>query len=235
MKRFTPVSQLTKITALATVLSAGLLVACSEDSGPNSEADKPVAADAVGNAEVSAAAPVLPTAPVEAAAIEAATVDPLIAFTEVDELAATVANINHETREVTLLTDSGEVTFVVSDEVRNLDQVSAGDAVLAEYTDQLTLALVHAEQLEAEDAFMELAARAEEGSLPGLVAGSVEVRVFMIDAIDLDANTFKLRNAEGVVRQFNAQNPENLKLADVGDALVVTHSTSLAVGVVPAE
>ncbi|MDO3384781.1 hypothetical protein QWI17_02895 [Gilvimarinus sp. SDUM040013] len=216
------------MSSLMAVLVLG--TACAEESETKAEAPaaEPVATQA---------AAVVPAPATEQMHSEAPAAEqkPFVVFTEVDEVTATVIAINHETREVTLAGESGELSFVVGEEVRNLDQVNAGDTVVAEYMDQLSIEIVDGEGLEAEDAFVELAARAKEGDLPGIVTESVEVHVFMVEAIDMEDNTFKLRNADGVVRQFTAQNPENLKSANVGDALIATHSTAMAVGVVHAE
>jgi len=50
-----------------------------------------------------------------------------------------------------------------------------------------------------------------------------------VEAIDIEANTFKLKWPEGAVKEYVARDPENLKKADVGDLVVVTYTEALAV------
>ena len=56
------------------------------------------------------------------------------------------------------------------------------------------------------------------------------------EAIDhyLEANTFKLRDAEGEVGEFTARDPANLAKAAIGDAVVVTTTEAMAIEVIKA-
>ncbi len=55
-------------------------------------------------------------------------------------LTALVEAINHETREVTLRGPEGNsVSFVASEEARNLGQVAVGDTVMVEYTQSMSI------------------------------------------------------------------------------------------------
>ena len=54
-------------------------------------------------------------------------------------MVATVDAIDHETREVTLSGEGGTVTFTASDDVRNLAQVEAGDRVIAEVSEEISI------------------------------------------------------------------------------------------------
>ena len=47
----------------------------------------------------------------------------------------------------------------------------------------------------------------------------------------LEANTFKLKGPEGNVNEFTARSPENLKLAKVGDIVVITITSAIALAV----
>jgi len=49
----------------------------------------------------------------------------------------------------------------------------------------------------------------------------------IVEAIDLENNTFKLKFPDDKVQEFTAENPENLKLASVGDLVVITINQSL--------
>ncbi len=53
-------------------------------------------------------------------------------------VSAVVEAIDHETRVVTVRkADGEELTFTVSEEARNLDQVSVGDVLIAEYVESI--------------------------------------------------------------------------------------------------
>jgi hypothetical protein len=58
-----------------------------------------------------------------------------------------------------------------------------------------------------------------------------------VEEINVDANTFKLKGPDGVVTEYVARNPENLKRSKVGDLVVVTETTAMAITVekAPAE
>jgi hypothetical protein len=59
----------------------------------------------------------------------------------------------------------------------------------------------------------------------------------IVEDINIEANTFKLRWPEGEIMEYEAQDPENLKKADVGDLVVVTYTQAIALYMneVPAE
>ena len=79
-----------------------------------------------------AAAPAPAPAPAPAAAPRGETVVATV------EVTATVTAINHATREVTLKKDDGtEVTFVASEDVKNLPQVKVGDVLHVVYAEAL--------------------------------------------------------------------------------------------------
>ena len=69
-----------------------------------------------------------------------ATDKPSMSTSETVTITALVEAINHETREVTLRGPEGNtVSFVASEEARNLDQVEAGDIVMAEYVQSMSI------------------------------------------------------------------------------------------------
>lgn len=147
---------------------------------------------------------------------------PSVSASRMVEASASVAAINHETREVTLSTEAGEsVSFAAGDNVRNLDQVAVGDVVTMTVLEEISLSLVHPDQpMAAAEGGMEAVASAAEGDKPGVVMADVEVVTATVEAIDLEAGTFSLKGPEGNVMEFEARNPENLKKASVGDLVV---------------
>jgi hypothetical protein len=143
---------------------------------------------------------------------------------------ASVEAINHETREVKLKRSDGEIIeFVASEEARNLDQVSVGDIVTAEYVESLSIEVMANEGHEPDAGEMQALARTEKGEMPGVAAIDVQVATATVEDINIEANTFKLRGPDGSVDEYVARNPENLKRAKVGDLVVFTAATSVTI------
>jgi len=65
--------------------------------------------------------------------------------------------------------------------------------------------------------------------MPGMTAMDTTIVTATVEAIDIEANTFKLKWPEGIVKEYVARDPENLKKADVGDLVVVTYTEAIAV------
>lgn len=146
-------------------------------------------------------------------------------------MSATVASIDHDTREVTLEGPQGDtVTFTASEDVRNLDQVDVGDTVLAELYEEVTIEVFdNPEGIAPGAGEFTAAGRAEPGQKPGGGVMDTLVITAVVEAIDLEANTFQLRGPEGNIREFTARDPENLRRAAVGDLVVIT--VTQAVGI----
>ena len=146
--------------------------------------------------------------------------------------AAVVTAINKETRVVTLQQDDGEeITFTASDEVRNLDQVSVGDILVAEYVETISIEVMANDGMEAAAAGAAAMARTEKGEMPGFAAMDATVVTSTVEEINLEKNTFKLKEADGTINEYAARNPDNLRRAKVGDLVVTTVSTAVAIAV----
>jgi len=159
---------------------------------------------------------------------------PSIAASRTLTLSATVTAIDQATREVTLQGPEGaETTITVGEEVRNLPQVEVGDRVLAEITEEVSIEVfANPEGIEPGAGELMAEARAEAGALPGAAVTDTVIITAVVEAIDLEAQTFALRGPEGNVREFSARNPQNLERAAVGDLVVIT--ITQAVGVIVA-
>lgn len=145
---------------------------------------------------------------------------------------AVVTAINKETRVVTLQQNDGEeITFTAGAEVRNLDQVSVGDILIAEYVETISIEVMANEGIEAAAAGAAAMARAEEGEMPGFAAMDATVVTATVEEINLEKNTFKLKEVDGTINEYAARNPDNLRRAKVGDLVVTTVSTAVAIAV----
>ena len=153
-------------------------------------------------------------------------------------VSAVVEAINHETRVVTVRKPDGEeLTFTVSEEARNLDQVAVGDILLAEYVQSLSIQVFANDGMEPEAAAAAAVARTKKGDMPGFAAMESSVVTATVEEINIEANTFKLKGPDGAVNEYTARNPENLKRAQVGDLVViaVTNTVAIVVEEQPAE
>ena len=143
---------------------------------------------------------------------------------------AVVEAIDQESRVVTLRrADGEEITFTAGDDVRNLAQVSVGDHLTAEYVETVSIIVMEADGLEAEAAEVAAMARAEEGDMPGFAAMDALVLTATVEEINIEMNTFKLKGPAGVISEYTARNPENLKRSAVGDLVVMTVTSAVAV------
>ena len=225
--------------SVALVLGAVLSFGCS-DPAEMPATDSPAAeVDVEVDADVETSAVAVDMGAVKAAVVvEKSTADSASAFiatTAMQTLTAKVVSIDTETREVVLIGEDGvELELVASEKTRNLDQVNPGDTVNAKVVERVSIELVKGDKLQAMDLNIDSNAQAEEGEMPARAAIETTVNVYTVEAIDLEANTFKLRDVEGEVDEFTARDPANLAKAAIGDAVVVTTTEAMAVEVVKA-
>ena len=223
--------------SVALVLGAVLSCGCS-DPAETPATDSP-ATEVVVDPDVETSSAVVDMGAIKAAVVvEKSTADSASAFiasTAVHTLTAKVVSIDAETREVVLMGEDGvELELVASEKTRNLDQVNPGDTVNAKVVERVSIELVKGDKLQAMELNIDSNAQAEEGEMPARAAIETTVNVYTVEAIDLEANTFKLRNVEGEVDEFTARDPANLAKAAIGDAVVVTTIEAMAVEVVKA-
>ena len=157
---------------------------------------------------------------------------PSFAASQTMTATARVETIDHETRAVTLLLESGELyTTEAGEDVRNFDQVDVGDTVYMHYTESVSIQVVADDGSDPEAFVSQDIARAAKGRMPGYAASESTVETAIVEAINLEDGTFKLREADGEIRQYKARNPNNLRLAEVGDKVVATVTTSVVITV----
>jgi len=153
-------------------------------------------------------------------------------------LTATVKTINHKTREVTLVDPAGhEVTLVVSERVKRLDQVKVGDTLTVDYFVTIfgELRPPTAEEKANPIMAVEAAARAPQNDAPGAgMAEAVKV-VTTVKAVDLTNMLVTLQGPMGDSTTIRAKRPEKVKQLKVGDTIVITYAEALVVSLAKAE
>jgi len=172
------------------------------------------------------------SSPVWSGETATATDKPSMSASQTVTVSALVEAINHETREVTLRGPEGNaVSFVASEEARNLDQVSVGDVVIAEYIESISIEVIANDGTEPGVGELKATGRTEKGEMPGAVAMDSIVITATVEEINIEANTFKLKGPGGEIKEYTARDPENLKKADVGDLVVITMTEAVALSV----
>lgn len=147
-------------------------------------------------------------------------------------LEATVTAVDLKTRVVTLQGPDGKTaTITAGEEVKNLAQVEAGDKVTVEYLEVVAMEVLPPQETGA--AAMTTAAQqtAPLGEKPaGTVVEETKV-IAVIDAIDKENETVSLKGPDGTSETVKAHNPANLEKIAVGDKVLITHTTAVAISV----
>lgn len=167
--------------------------------------------------------------PVALLAGEEATPDkPSISATQTVQIVTTVEAIDYETRMVTLKGPEGNLETVKAERTPNLEEVEVGDQVNVEYMRNLTIEVMENDGAQPGQGVMTASTVNKPGEVPGGMEMVTTITTATVQEIDFEGNTFKLNMPGGVVEQFTARNPENLKRAAVGDLVVITTTEAIA-------
>jgi len=174
-------------------------------------------------ASAETAAPAKPAVPAK----PAAPVSGVVATATV-QLTATVVEIDHKKRTITLKAADGRTeSFVVDKAAKNLDQVKKGDIVVITYAE----ALAYEVKKGGTTSSTAVAAAAKPGEKPaGVIARETKVTV-TITAIDEKAPSVTFMGPAGNTRTIKVKYPEKLKTVKVGDQVELTYTEALAISV----
>ncbi len=164
------------------------------------------------------------------------TEEPMYTSGTIDETFATVtakvAAIDHASRSVSLLTNEGlSINFVAGPDVRNLDQVEAGDLVRVTYYESVAYELRKPGEGTPGAQMAEEVGRAEAGAKPGVGAARMVQITATVKAIDKKKPSVTLETADGQRRMILVRNPDRLIGVKVGDLVEFTLTQAVAVGV----
>lgn len=155
---------------------------------------------------------------------------PSFSASQTVQMTATVVAIDMATRAVTVKGEDGEAHIItVGEEAQNLGQVQPGDVVTAEFVRELDVQVFADDGSELGAGVLGAAARAEEGEMPGGMVVQSEIITARVADINLDNNTFKLQWPNDTVEEFVSQNPDNLRLAAVGDIVVISYTEAVGI------
>jgi hypothetical protein len=126
----------------------------------------------------------------------------------------TVVSTDLATRRLVVRKASGETsTLKVPAEVRNLDQLKAGDTISATYTLEAEFALSPPNKPLPEDTQTVITARASRGELPAAVVANHIVVTGAVLGVDLQDHTVRVVSPQGgEVHTFAVTSPEGRKL-----------------------
>jgi len=157
---------------------------------------------------------------------------PDVVVAEVVKLKAMVTAVDRVGRTVTLRSEDGdEIEIALSDQVKNFDQIKAGDTVTT--TMYEATAIFVSEGRVPSGALNEEAVQVvSPGEKPtGVTAYMIEITA-VVEDIDAARHIMKLKGSEGHIRVLKVGSEvKNLAAVKKGDMLVVRHTEEVAIDV----
>jgi hypothetical protein len=160
---------------------------------------------------------------------KAAVEKPSFSATQKVQVTTVVEAVDREARTVTLKGPQGNTrTIQAREDSNNIDQIVVGDLVNVEFVQHMSIEVFANDGMEPGAGTMAATARNKEGETPGVMAVETTVVTATVEDINIEANSFKLKWPNGEIQEYQAQDPENLKKADVGDLVVTTYTEAIA-------
>ena len=159
--------------------------------------------------------------------------------TQTVQLIAVVDAVDREARTITLTGPQGNSrTIQAREESNNIDQIEVGDKVDVEFIQHMSIEVYAGEEgMKAGAGAIAAEAFNKEGENPAGMEVLTTVTTAIVKDINIEANTFKLAWPSGEILEYEAQKPENLTKAQVGDVVVLSFTEAIAMSLaeVPAE
>jgi hypothetical protein len=148
------------------------------------------------------------------------------------ELRATVTDINHKTREVTIQTKDGvKHSFVASRDIRNLDQVKKGDVVVANFSESIVSKITKNGGEPSRPTASRTTRTARPGEMPGRSVTERITTSALVSAMDLKEPSVTFKNSAGDTQTLKVDDAEELKGIKVGDRIDLVYSEAIAIRV----
>ena len=149
--------------------------------------------------------------------------------TQTVQVTTVVDAVDREARTVTLKGPEGNTRTIQTDpNSNNIDQIEVGDLVDVEFVQHFTIEVLAGTGAGPSTGTMAASARNREGETPAGMEMLTTVTTATVEEINIEENTFKLKWPGGEIRQYEAQEPENLKKAVVGDLVITTYTEAIA-------
>jgi translation initiation factor IF-1 len=165
------------------------------------------------------------------ASATAQSVEPGAIVVDTAKMTATVAAIDPRSRRITLIAPDGRrVTYKVSKDAVNFDQIRVGDRVIATVTEELAVFLRKAGTPPSAGEGAEVAL-APKGAMPGgVVAETAEVTARVM-SVDTMSRRVTLQLVDGSTKTVRINPDVNLANVLPGDAVTVRITEALAIAV----
>jgi hypothetical protein len=156
---------------------------------------------------------------------------------ETNVVKATVEDIDHKKREVTLKDDEGnKVKMKVSKDVENLDRVQKGDRVVAGYYQSAAISVNKPGETPPAPADEEAVIVSEKGQKPTRAVVKTTQMTATVEDIDYSRREVKLKGPEGnTVKIKVGDRVKRLDEVKKGDQIVARYTEALAVSVAKPE
>jgi hypothetical protein len=145
---------------------------------------------------------------------------------------ATVVSVDMAKRVVILKRDDGSTQrYVVSEAVKNLDQVKPGDIVKSSILESVAI-FVRKSNEEPYAKKSETVSVAPKGEKPGIVMTDTYELIARVEGVDLDKGTIAIKSQDGSIKSYVIDKSiENFKNIKTGDdvVLIVTVAVMIAV------
>lgn len=157
-----------------------------------------------------------------------------VGIAESQQLTATITAVDKAKRLVTLKGPEGNsVVIQAAPAVKNFDQLKAGDLVVVNYVEALTLELKKGggqirEKIEREDTVA-----AKPGEKPGVATGRQVTVIADVIAVDAAKQTIRLKGPQRTI-DLKVRDPNQFKLVKVGDQVEAKFTEAVALAVEPA-
>jgi hypothetical protein len=151
------------------------------------------------------------------------------------DVSATITAIDKASRTITLKGPKGdELKIEAGPEVKNFDQLKAGDVVDMRYRETLALELKKGGGMKVEKTEKAGAVGAKPGEAPAGVVGRQVTVVGDVIKLDAATQTVTVKGPQRTV-DLKVRDPEQFKLIAVGDQIQATYTEALALAVTPAK
>jgi len=149
---------------------------------------------------------------------------------------ASVVAVDPKTRLITLSDSQGGGTWTVhaGPQVRNFDQIRAGDTVNVRYLESLAVALAKPGTAIAPPSAAIVSERAAPGERPGAAVGGQITTTVKIESVDTKTNIVVFTPPGGGLRAIRVRRPEGQRFIaglKPGDEVQITYTEAMAVGV----
>lgn len=167
-------------------------------------------------------------------AAQAQTVDrPARTITGVVKQSAIVESVDPITRQIKLIgADNRRFSITAGDEVVNFDQIEPRDRLVVEYIERLRIEVSPPGTEQPEGAVAAVGV-AEPGDKPGVGGAETVQMSFTVGAIDRENDQATLIDTDGIPHTVAVQDPESLKLVQVGDIVTTRLTKAMSISVEP--